>query len=414
MTLSQLLGGIGRTLISSGVIILMFVAFQLWGTGVQHARAQDSLANDFEQQLAAAAATAEAELASAQTEEPAPSDGAVDAIDGTTDAAEAVAAEPVEPPKPKIDPDLLYSDAGDPIARIIIDAIEVDQTVIEGVSVEDLRKGPGRYRTTSLPGQPGNASIAGHRTTYGAPFHRIDELTPGDEIQVQTLQGLFTYVVMGHDQPDGSIRGHHIVDPSATEVLNDFGDNRLTLTACHPKYSAAQRIIVTAELVGEPADFVPRPEDLAADPALKREWEASQIEATEPAADPNDNPVLAETTDAADPVNASVASVTTDGGPAADGSIVDETVAAPIGESVLDAASEASPISDDFGEGLNGDRAAIVPSVMWGLAAGAIWLAAWFLGTKWRRWPMYMVGLLPFAFAMWTTFDFVDKALPSY
>lgn len=412
MTLSQLLGGIGRTLISSGVIILMFVAFQLWGTGVQHARAQDSLASDFEQQLAAASALADAELASAEIEQPAPVEAAVD----TTDAAgavEEVVAEPVTPPKPKIDPELLYSDSGDPIARIIIDAIEVDQTVIEGVSVEDLRKGPGRYRTTSMPGQPGNASIAGHRTTYGAPFHRIDELTPGDEIKVQTLQGLFTYVVMGHDQPDGSIRGHHIVDPSATEVLNDFGDNRLTLTACHPKYSAAQRIIVTAELVGEPADFVPRPEDLAADPALKREWDASQIEATETLPDPNDNPVLGDTAVETDAVDASVALAATDGDAGVD-EVVGEIAAAPTSESVLEAASESSPISDDFGEGLNGDRAAIVPSVMWGLAAGAIWLAAWFLGTKWRRWPMYMVGLLPFAFALWTTFDFVDKALPSY
>jgi len=271
------------------------------------------------------------------------------------------------------------------------------------VSVEDLRKGPGRYRTTSMPGQPGNSSIAGHRTTYGAPFHRVDELVPGDEIQVQTLQGLFTYVVMAHDQPDGSIRGYHIVDPSETDVLNDFGDNRLTLTACHPKYSAAQRIIVTAELIGEPAAYIPRPEDLANDPDLKREWEASQIEATAP--DPTDDPVLDESSEA-DPIDASVASAELGGAETAA-----EFAAEPTAESVLQANS---PISDDFGEGLNGDRAAIIPSVMWGLAAGAIWLAAWFLGTKWRRWPMYMVGLLPFAFALWTTFDFVDKALPSY
>jgi sortase A len=94
-----------------------------------------------------------------------------------------------------------------------------------------------------MPGQPGNAAIAGHRTTYGAPFNRIDELQAGDEILVTTLQGAFRYEVFEQ----------HIVSPSASEVLDDFGDNRLTLTACHPKYSARQRIVVVARLVGTAA-----------------------------------------------------------------------------------------------------------------------------------------------------------------
>ena len=98
------------------------------------------------------------------------------------------------------------------------------------------RAGGCRDANTPLPGQKGNAAIAGHRTTYGAPFNRIDELEPGDEILIDAPYGQFRY----------EVRATTIVSPSAGEVLEDKGDNRLTLTSCNPKYSARQRIVVTA------------------------------------------------------------------------------------------------------------------------------------------------------------------------
>ena len=122
------------------------------------------------------------------------------------------------------------------MARIRIPDIGVDKIVVEGVQVSDLKRGPGHYPDTPLPGQPGNAAIAGHRTTYGAPFNRLDELEPGDEILVTTAQGAFRY----------EVQRQLIVSPDQVEVLDDFGDDRLTLTACHPKYSARQRIVVVA------------------------------------------------------------------------------------------------------------------------------------------------------------------------
>ena len=127
-------------------------------------------------------------------------------------------------------------------------------------SLPDLKKGPGHYPESPLPGQEGNAAIAGHRTTYGAPFNRIDELEPGDEITVQTVQGEFTYVV----------KEQQIVSPDQVEVLEDKGDNRLTLTACHPKYSARQRIVVVAELAPDetPLPRPPRGEDAPAPVAI--------------------------------------------------------------------------------------------------------------------------------------------------
>ena len=155
---------------------------------------------------------------------------------------------------------LVYPTDGEAIARIMIPSIDVDEIVVAGVGVEDLRKGPGHYSTTPLPGQPGNAAIAGHRTTYGAPFGRLNELNAGDAIIVETLQGRFTYRVLpGQPGMAGHALGFRIVAPTALEVLDDVGDDRLTLTSCHPKYSSRKRIIVHAALVGDPVVRLPRP-----------------------------------------------------------------------------------------------------------------------------------------------------------
>ena len=128
------------------------------------------------------------------------------------------------------------------MALIEIPKIGVNKAVVNGVGVPDLKKGPGHYPGTPLPGEAGNAAIAGHRTTYGAPFNRIDELKPGDQIFVVTRAGRFRY------QVDTSI----VVKPTEVAVLNPTADNRLTLTTCNPKYSARQRLIVVSHLVGEP------------------------------------------------------------------------------------------------------------------------------------------------------------------
>jgi sortase A len=135
---------------------------------------------------------------------------------------------------------------GDVVARIGIPKIGVDQYVVEGVNVDDLRKGPGHYPTTQIPGHEGNSAIAGHRTTYGAPFGDLDQLAAGDDIRVVTVQGDFRYKVT-------ELR---VVDPSQIEVLDPTPDPArpghnlatLTLTTCNPKYSAAERLIVKAQL----------------------------------------------------------------------------------------------------------------------------------------------------------------------
>lgn len=204
MGVRRVVAGVGRGLITLGVLILLFVAFQLWGTGISEARNQHRLKNEFR----------------------------------------TVVKEP--PPGPQVT--LPPTPEGDAIAIIEIPKINVNKAVVEGVGVPDLKKGPGHYPQTPMPGQKGNAAIAGHRTTYGHPFYDLDALKPGDDIFVSTRQGKFQYKV------DHSMN----VDPHDVAVLNPTPDNRLTLTTCTPRFSAAQRLIVVSELVG-PAVEAPPP-----------------------------------------------------------------------------------------------------------------------------------------------------------
>jgi sortase A len=220
MRLARVLGAVGRTCIAVGVLILLFVAYQLWGTGIREAQAQDRLEEDFEVALSE--------------------------VDPSTTSTTTTAPGQVAPPSTAAPIDAPAD--GQPVAHLRIPAIGVDKIVVSGVSLQNLKDGPGHYPETPLPGQEGNAAIAGHRTTYGAPFNRIDELEAGDEMTVETIQGSFRYLV----------REQLIVAPTQVEVLADKGDDRLTLTACHPKYSARERIVVVAELALDQV-ALPRP-----------------------------------------------------------------------------------------------------------------------------------------------------------
>ena len=130
------------------------------------------------------------------------------------------------------------SENGDPLGRIRIPKIGVSDVFVQGTDAGDLRRGPGHYPATPLPGQHGTVAIAGHRTTYGAPFHDVDDLRRGDRIELTMPYGRFTY----------RVERTRIVAPTATEVTDRVGYDRLVLSACHPLYSAAQRIIVFARL----------------------------------------------------------------------------------------------------------------------------------------------------------------------
>lgn len=128
---------------------------------------------------------------------------------------------------------------GDAIARLDLPSLDRSYYVVEGTDTESLRKGPGHYPDTPLPGERGTAAIAGHRTTYGAPFRTIDQLRRGDPIVVEMPDGTFYY----------RVERVRIVDDSALWVTDKVAYNRLVLTACHPLYSAAQRVVAFARFV---------------------------------------------------------------------------------------------------------------------------------------------------------------------
>jgi len=127
---------------------------------------------------------------------------------------------------------------GDAIAKLEIPAIGVSEYVVEGTDTESLRKGPGHYPETPLPGGRGTSAIAGHRTTYGAPFRDLDDLRRGDRIVVDMPDSRYVYTV----------ETTKVVDDSDLSVLDRVGYRRLVLTACHPLYSAAQRVVAFARL----------------------------------------------------------------------------------------------------------------------------------------------------------------------
>jgi sortase A len=201
------LRGLGQVLITLGLVVLLFVVYELKVTNLYTGREQSALADEVEREWAAL---------------PAPSPG------GPGEA-------PREVPLGKGFAKIYLPDLGD-----------YEKVVVEGTSVADLKRGPGHYRGTALPGEVGNVAIAGHRTTYGAPFHDLDELVPGDAIVLETRTAWFTY----------ALRSKRVVPPSAVEVTFPVPGRRgarpterlLTLTTCHPKFSARSRLVLQAVL----------------------------------------------------------------------------------------------------------------------------------------------------------------------
>jgi sortase A len=127
---------------------------------------------------------------------------------------------------------------GDPIGRIRLASAGINDVMVEGTGTADLRSGPGHYAYTPFPGQPGTVAVAGHRTTYGAPFRHLDAVRPGDRVELAMPYGVFTY----------RVERTRIVKPTDVWVTDRVGYDRLILSACHPLYSAALRIVVFARL----------------------------------------------------------------------------------------------------------------------------------------------------------------------
>ena len=354
-------GGVGKVLISLGLLMFAFTGYQLWGTGIQTAREQAGLRDDFNR------------LLSATTVAPATTTTTVVVTTDTgltpTSTTSTVPTAPDGPP---------IGD-GDVIARLRIASIDLDVYVVQGVGKDDLSKGPGHFGETPMPGQLGNSAIAGHRTTYGAPFGDLDELQPGDLIQVSTIAGEFTY----------SVTETVIVDPSEYDAVIPTVDPTiaiLSLVTCHPEYSSRQRMVVKASLVLEQSDQVmaPPPNTFAPQPG-----------ATLP--DEGADTTTVETPPSSDP--------------AATGSPVPDTVP---DTTIATAPTSTARVTDDaFSGGWFDDTAAIPHAIAWGLVLLAVVAGAYFLG-RWakRLYVCFLVGVVPAVIVMYFFFENVNRLLP--
>ncbi len=248
-----------------GIIVVLFSVWQLWGTGIAEAHSQDHLKAEYALDVSdrasgdnssgdlatvtsggapAAATPVGATRAGTTKGAPTTAGGAAMKPTGTGAAASSVAdlgqggtagASSYAQTRAFVEGAL----PGGVLGRIRIPAIGVDRYFVEGVGEDQLQEGPGRYPGSGLPGQTGNLAIAGHRTTYGAPFFELDHARIGDKVIIDVPQGRATYTV---SQPPVA------VSPYDTNVLANFGDSRLTLTTCNPPFFATTRLIVVAEL----------------------------------------------------------------------------------------------------------------------------------------------------------------------
>jgi sortase A len=210
---------LGRVILAAGVVILLFVAYQLWGTGLYESHSQDVLRHRFDTLLHRTGHVHE---------------GTSTTVAGHGDLPTVTG------------PEAAPGDGG-PVGILRIDKIGLDKVIVEGTSTTDLRQGPGHYPGTPLPGQPGNVAIAGHRTTYGAPFYNLDGLKAGDIIRITTLQGSFRY----------RVTSSLTVSPDDTSVVAPTTTPELTLTTCTPRFSAAQRLVIHAALTSTPVPGAP-------------------------------------------------------------------------------------------------------------------------------------------------------------
>jgi sortase A len=227
MSFRRVLNLLGKILVTLGVLLLLFTAFQLWGTNILQSRSQDALRSTFDKEVRHV-----------------PAAPAAVATHGPPAVAPAASA-PAE---------------GQPVGIIQIPSIGLNQVVVEGVGTPDLRQGPGHYPGTPLPGQRGNVAIAGHRTTYGHPFYNLDAVPQNGRVVLLTRQGVFVYRTQSITP----------VSPTDTSVLDPSAQALLTLTTCNPRFSASQRLILRARLTasllygpGNVKQAAPSPSDRA-------------------------------------------------------------------------------------------------------------------------------------------------------
>ena len=367
---------VGRALVTTGLLMLGFVGYQLWGTGLSTAAAQADLKAQF-------AASLQTTTTVATTEVPVTSVTTTSVLNSDSPTT-TLAPEPVGPTTTEVERQVIPEfSSGDVVGQLMIPSIDVDFFVVSGVGVEELRLGPGHFTDTPLPGQLGNSAIAGHRTTYGQPFHDLDQLAAGDDIVITTVFGTYNY----------EVRDLKVVEPTDYGVVSttDSTIATLTLTTCHPKWSAAQRLIVSAEL-----------NELKSDPVLPTEHVANK-------------PTQESTTSLA-PSESSTSTSTATTLPADTSTTAPEMFEAEPSEpssTPNEPSAGTSPGEQAFSAGWFHDSTAIVQALIWAAILIALRVAVTQVSVRQKSWwPMLPVSLVPAVIGLYFFYVNVNNLVP--
>lgn len=396
-------GMTGRVLITTGLLMFGFVAYQLWGTGIETARIQSKLENQFDAVIVANQVSSE----EAETDVAADLEASADSVENSgpaeaTSTPEAPEASAGETPAPNSDaaPTVVEQNLppivrGDAFARLEIPKIGKELYVLPGVDVSDLKKGPGHYPDTPLPGQLGNAAIAGHRTTWGEPFADLDQLAPGDEIIVTMANGeTFVY----------DVTFTQIVTPADSWVIatTDPDVAMLTLTTCHPKYTTKQRMAVHSVLNPEKSAAVGVP--------TYYELEPTEVVPDNPDVAVVDDPVVTVA-----PINsAEVEASPADSVPSVSSSDPVVSIAEPAEPTEPTEPTEPADVTADaFARGWFHDRAAFPQIALWALGLIAIAILCRKISRKTRHDTIgIVITIAPFIVALYFFYQNVNRLLP--
>lgn len=387
-------GGFGRILLVTGVLMFGFVAYQLWGTGIEYRQHQSTLAKEF----------AERQADLLRTDGTSPDSTIPGSSDPTDETDTSVPQDPnssgtlvtpttfpdtgrkrVRWPKPA---------PGDVIAIIAIPKVNKRVYAVAGVDANDLKQGLGHYPKTPLPGQLGNSAFAGHRTTFGAPLFDIDKLSIGDEIVVDTITNQrYVYLVSSSPRVVAATAGS-VVETTDRTVAT------LTLTSCHPKYSAKERIVVVATLDPSRSGVVEPP---FVDPAPSTTAPSTTVA---PA-------TVAPATTGSVGASTSVAASSTTGA----------TTTTTVGDTIPTTVPDAGTPGDGFppaeealqlSQGWLADSAAWWHVIGWGLLNAAVAAAGWLLARRTRRWWLGLAAAAaPFLLVLYFVYQNVNRLLPA-
>ncbi|MEI7991141.1 MAG: sortase [Actinomycetota bacterium] len=367
-------GGLGRILLVIGVLMFGFVAYQLWGTGIEYRQHQSTLAKEFAERQAELLGSNETSPDSTSPDSNDPTDATGTLVPPTT--FPGTGNKRTQWPKPA---------PGDVIAIIAIPKVHKRVYAVAGVDTNDLKQGLGHYPKTPLPGQLGNSAFAGHRTTFGAPLFDIDKLSIGDEIVVDTITNQrYVYLVSSSPRVVAATAGS-VVETTDRTVAT------LTLTSCHPKYSAKERIVVVATL----------------DPSRSGVVEPPFVDPAPSTTAPSTTGSSGASTSVAGSSTTAVATTTT--------TTVDDAVPT-VGPDAGNPGDE-FPLGEDapqLSRGWLTDSAAWWHVIGWGFLNAGVAAAGWLLARRTRRWWLGLAAAAaPFLLVLYFVYQNVNRLLPA-